>query len=280
MAEISATLVKELREATNVSMMECKRALVEAGGDKDRATKLLRERGLVLAGKKASRAVNSGVIAARVFDGGRSGAIVEVNCETDFVARNESFQRFVGSLVERARTVDGELAALVAADVAAKVAEIGENIVVRRHVRYALQGAGLVAAYIHLGSKVGVMIEVGCGKDTTAATAAFQDLAKDLTLHVAACSPQYLDRAAVPAEVVAAEREIYGKQVQGKPAAILQKIVDGKMVKFYGQVCLLEQGFVKDPEQTVSQVLAARGKDAGDTLTVRRFVRFQLGEER
>lgn len=278
MAEITAAMVQELREATNVGMMECKRALVEAGGDKEKAIRLLRERGVAIAAKKASRAANQGLIGAAVRSG-KVGALIEVNCETDFVAKNENFQKFVKGLAEKAMDMDDHTINAGTKDVvAAKVAEIGENLIAKRNVRFVLQGAGLVATYIHLNGKLGVMIEVGCGKDASASSAAVQDLAKDLTLHIAACAPKYLKRDQVTADVVAAEREIYAKQVTGKPANIVEKIVDGKMGKFYSQICLIEQGFVKDPDTSVTQLLEAKGKEVGDTLTIRRFVRWQVGE--
>ena len=279
MVEISAKLVAELREATNVGMMECKKALLEAGGDKEKALKILRERGLAIAGKKASRAAKSGLIAARTGDHNRRGVMIEVNCETDFVARNANFQSFVASLLDRAaQAPDGQLADLAHADTVAKIAEIGENIIVRRNASYQVQGAGAIGTYIHLGSKVGVMIEVGCEKAETATRPEFQELVKDLTLHIAAANPAYLDRAAVPEAVVAQEREIYAKQVVGKPANIVDKIVAGKMEKFYQQSCFIEQGFVKDPDISIVKLLAVRGQSLADTLGIRRFVRYQLGE--
>jgi elongation factor Ts len=278
MAEITAQLVQELREATNVGMMECKKALVEAKGDKAQAIKILRERGMAVAAKKSTRAANQGLIAAAQADGGRSAALIEVNCETDFVARNANFKAFVAQLAQKAAALDGTLAESMRAEIAAKIAEIGENIVARRNLRFSLQGEGLLGTYIHLGDKVGVLIEVGCGKAETAANALVKELARDLTLHIAACSPRYLARQDVPADVIAAEREIYAKQVQNKPPQIVEKIVDGKMNKFYGQVCLLEQLFVRDQETPVNKLLAAKGKEVGDTLTIRRFARYQLGE--
>jgi elongation factor Ts len=267
-----------LREATNVGMMECKKALVEAKGDKAQAIKILRERGMAVAAKKSTRAANQGLIAAAQADGGRSAALIEVNCETDFVARNANFKAFVAQLAQKAAALDGTLAESMRAEIAAKIAEIGENIVARRNLRFSLQGEGLLGTYIHLGDKVGVLIEVGCGKAETAANALVKELARDLTLHIAACSPRYLARQDVPADVIAAEREIYAKQVQNKPPQIVEKIVDGKMNKFYGQVCLLEQLFVRDQETPVNKLLAAKGKEVGDTLTIRRFARYQLGE--
>jgi elongation factor Ts len=277
MSEITATMVQELREATNVGMMECKRALVEAGGDKDKAIRLLRERGMAIAAKKATRAANQGLIAAA--GDGKAGALIEINCETDFVAKNESFQKFVKSMAEKALAMnDNTITETTKAEMAAKVAEIGENLVAKRNLRYTVQGAGLVATYIHLNGKLGVLLELGFGKDATASSPVVQALAKDLTLHVAACSPKYLISAEVPADVLAAEREIYAKQVTGKPANIVDKIVDGKVRKFYEQVCLVDQGFVKEPDVSVTKLLEAKGKEVGDTLTIRRFARWQLGE--
>lgn len=275
--EITASLVKELRDETNLGMMECKRALQESGGDKEKAVRLLRERGLAIAGKKAERVAKEGRIAAEIFDNGRTGVMIEVNCETDFVAKNENFQGFVAKLVQHAKGIDGSLAESAKDLVVAKIAEIGENIIVRRNVKYAVQGGGIVAGYIHLGGKVGVLLEVGCEKPETAQKDSFKEAVKDITLHIAAANPLYLKREDVPADVVAAERDIYAKQVEGKPANIINKIVDGKIDKFYSQNVLPEQGFVKDPDQSVADMLAARGKDLGDTLSIRRFTRYQVG---
>lgn len=277
MADITAAMVQELREATNVGMMECKRALVEAGGDKDQAIRLLRERGMAIAAKKSSRAANQGMIATA--GDSKKSALVEINCETDFVTKNEIFQKFVKTMAEKALSIpDGKITETTKTEMAAKIAEIGENLVAKRNIGYTLQGPGMVASYIHLNGKLGVMVELGCGKEPTAGSPVVQELAKDLTLHVAACSPRYLVSREVSADVVAAEREIYSKQVEGKPANIVDKIVDGKMAKFYAQVCLVDQGFVKDPDTSITKLLEAKGKEVGDTLTIRRFVRWQLGE--
>ncbi len=278
MPEITAAMVQALREATNVGMMECKKALAEAGGDTEKAIRILRERGMAIAAKKASRAANQGLIASGAAEEGRAASLVEVNCETDFVAKNANFQAFARQLAQQAAQSDGNLAEMAQAAITAKVAEIGENIVARRNVRFRLQGPGLIASYIHLGGKVGVLVELGCEKEGTTAQPSFKELAKDLTLHIAACHPRYLARADVPADVVRAEREIYAKQVENKPPAIVEKIVDGKMGKYYAQVCLVEQGFVKDPDMPVNKLLEARGKELGDRIEIRRFVRFQVGE--
>jgi elongation factor Ts len=277
--EITAALVKELRDETNVGMMECKKALIEAGGDKEKAVKFLRERGLAIAGKKASRTAKEGNVAAEIFNGGKSGILIEVNCETDFVTRNESFKDLVVQLVGIAKGIQGSLADAAKDLVVSKIASIGENIIVRRNVRYDSQGEGIIASYIHLGGKVGVLVEVGCGQAETAANAAFKELVKDITLHIAACNPGYLVRKDVPETVLASEKDIYAKQVTGKPANIVEKIVLGKLEKFYSQTCLVEQAFVKDPEQSVTDLLANKGKELGDVLAIRRFTRFQVGVE-
>jgi len=274
MAEIPAALVKELREETNVGMMECKKALVETGGDKAKAVQWLRERGLAVATKKAGRAANSGVIAAAADDA--SGLMIEINCETDFVARNEIFQSFVADLLVRAQGIEGELAPAVADVVRETIQKTGENIVVRRNLKYALQGPGRIASYIHLGSKLGVLVELGCEGDT--ARPAVTEAARDIAPHLAACRPPYLDRSAVPAEALDAERAIYAKQVENKPANIVEKIVAGKIEKYFSTVCLLEQPFVKDNDVTVTGMLEACGKKAGAAIAVRRYAIWSLGE--
>ncbi|AKJ63624.1 translation elongation factor Ts [Kiritimatiella glycovorans] len=280
MGEITAKDVKVLRDATHVSMMECKKALQEADGDMDRAMTLLRERGMAVAAKKATRTAKDGKVAARVSEDGSRAAMIEVNCETDFVTRNEKFQAFVEELSEKALDAeDDSLAEKVKDDLTARIAEIGENLVVRRNVRFELQGTGLLASYVHLGGKVGVLLEMGCEKPETASADAFRELARDLTLHVAATDPEALSREDVPQEKVDAEREIFKKQVEGKPEHIIEKIVEGKVDKFYSQICLLEQGFVKDDKISVTELMKQKGGEVGDTFSIRRYARYQLGGE-
>jgi elongation factor Ts len=276
--EITAAMVKQLRDETGLGMMECKRALIETNGDKQAAIKFLRERGLAIAGKKADRVAKEGRVACEIYDGGKAGVMIEVNCETDFVARNASFQAFMKDLLQLAKTVeDHALADAVREQVAAKIAEIGENIVVRRNVKYTVQGVGTVAGYIHLGEKVGVLVEIGCTKPESLNSDVFREAVKDVTLHIAASNPAYLQRADVPADVIRSESEIYAKQVEGKPPHIVEKIVAGKLDKFYQQTCLVEQAFVKDADHTVADMLKMRGDAIGDTLTIRRFTRYQVG---
>ena len=278
MAEISASLVKELREETGVGMMECKKALVEANGDKAAAIKFLRESGLAIAAKKASRTAKQGIIAAEVGADAQSGLMIEVNCETDFVSKNDQFKGFVAEMAQAARGIaDNTLAEVAKAKVDAKIAEIGENIIARRNIGYKVQGTGAIAAYVHLGGKLGVMVEVGCKNAASVQNPVVKALLADLTLHITAVNPACITRDQVPAETVQAEKDIYAKQVEGKPANIIEKIVAGKLEKFYGQICLVEQPFVKDQDKTVTAVLAEAGKAVGDEFTVRRFVRWQLG---
>jgi len=278
MAEITAATVKQLREATGVSMMECKRALVEAEGDLDRATTLLRERGMAVAAKKAARTANQGLVASAAGDNGKTWSLIEVNCETDFVARNANFQAFVARLAKEAAATDENLAEKLKDDLTAKIAEIGENIVVRRNTRFTPGENGVVGSYIHLGGKVGVLVELAAGKPETAEAPAFAQVLNDIKLHIAAMAPQYLKAEDVPEDVKNAERAIFAKQVEDKPPEIVDKIVDGKIRKFLAEISLLEQGFVKEPKQSVTDLLAATGKELGDTLTIRRYVRYQLGQ--
>ena len=287
---ITASLVKELREKTGVAMMECKNALKETEGDIDAAIKILRERGEAKAEKKASRDANEGIIVAALAESGKSGVLVEINCETDFVAKNENFQAFVGEVA--ATVLAGNVTDLEAAKalpkgdetlegfIKTKVLEMGENLQFRRFDRLTLNGEGAVASYIHLGGKVGVLIEVSSEKAETASSETFKDLVKDLTLHIAATSPAGLKREDIPAELVESEKDIFRKQMEGagKPADILEKIIEGKLRKFYSERCLLEQGFVKEPDTAIKSLLEAKGKELGDTITVNSFLRFGLGE--
>ncbi len=277
MADITAKMVKELRDATNVSMMECKRALVEAEGDYDKATKLLRERGVAVAAKRSARVANQGIIASSSSEDGKTKSLVEVNSETDFVAKNDDFKAFVISMADNALATDENLAEKYEEDVIAKRVQIGENITIRRNVRFILNGTGAIGSYIHMGGKVGVLIEVACENEATIDKDEFKALVSDLTLHIAACTPQHLNKDEVPAETVAAEREIFVKQVEGKPEHIIGKIVDGKLEKFYSEICLVSQGFVKEPKQSITALLEEVGKAVDDKLTITRFVRYQLG---
>lgn len=287
---ISASQVKELRDRTNAGMMECKKALLETDGDIEAAIKHLREAGAIKAAKKADRAAKEGVVIDHIEADAKHGVLVEVNCETDFVAKNDIFKSFVADLVAAVAAsgaTDIEAANAVSHDdgtiedfVKTKVLELGENLQFRRLTRYDVDGSGVVASYIHLGGKVGVLLEVGCENDATAADAGFRELVKDLTLHIAASAPAGLAREDISDELIESEKDLFRKQMadSGKPPEILEKIIEGKLGKFYAEKCLLEQAFVKDGDFSIKALLEAKGKDVGDTLTIRRFERFALGE--
>ena len=270
MAAISASAVKDLREKTGVGMMEAKKALEEAGGDAEKAVDILRKKGLSAAAKKAARVASEGMIASA--QRGSVGVLIEVNSETDFVAKNEEFQKFArGLALLAAEKAPADVAALsqlmldgenVEAKRNALVQKIGENISIRRFERF--QTNDSLAIYLH-GTKIGVMVEYAGGDE---------QLGKDIAMHIAAANPSYLSRDTVAADAIARERAVCEAQAKetGKPANVIGKIVDGKMEKFYGDNCLLEQIFVKDPDgkQKVKNILK--------TATVKRFTRLQLGE--
>lgn len=272
MATISASAVKDLREKTGAGMMDAKKALEEAGGDFEKAVDILRTKGLSAAAKKASRVAAEGIIVSSMS--GRVGVLTEVNSETDFVAKNEEFQKFaksVAELVAARNPVD--VAALsqlslggenVEARRQGLIQKIGENIGIRRFARYET-GANL-AIYLH-GTRIGVMVEYTGGDD---------QLGKDIAMHVAAANPLYLSRETIPADALARERAVYAAQAResGKPAAVIGRIVDGKIEKFYTDTCLMDQVYIKDPDGKLK--IKDIVKKAGATIT--RFVRYQLGE--
>jgi len=278
MAEITAAMVAKLREMSGAGMMDCKKALTETNGDVEAAMTLLRKKGAATAGAKGTKEAREGLIARYISPDGRKGVLVEVNCQTDFVARNEAFKAWADSVAER-------LASNPKADFEAErvdqVAKIRENIQIARNARMEVSGNGLIAGYIHTGAKVGVLVEVGAGKESTVSSDDFKQLVKDITLQIAAGHPNSVSREEVPADVVAKEREIaiQSDRLKGKPAQAIEKIVAGMLDKFYQTYCLLEQGFVKkNSEVSVKEHVAQVGKQLGDEITIRRFVRFQVGE--
>ena len=274
---IDAKQVATLREKTGAGILDCRKALMETNGEMEAAVDLLRAKGTASAAKKAGRAANEGLIAQAILPGSKVGVLVEVNCETDFVAKNESFQAITAGW---AKALAENPATVLEASRIEAVAKIGENIQIRRNARLEVKGSGAVAAYIHLGGKIGVLLEVSAGKDETVNHDDFKQLVRDITLHIAAASPVCLNRNEVPATLVERERAIYREQApKDKPAEMIEKIIDGKMGKFYAGACLLEQGFVKNPEQTITALVAATSKNLGDTIEIRAFVRYQVGEE-
>ena len=280
MAEVTAALVKELRERTGAGMMDCKKALVECAGDMDKAIDFLREKGLAAAAKKAGRIAAEGMVDAFVNDDG-VGVVVEVNCETDFVANTDRFKALCRDFakhiaVAAPATVDELLAQPFYADSSKTVndligeatASIGEKISLRRFERY-VPAAGMVDTYVHLGGKIGVMVELAAAEVTDEVRA----MSHDITLHIAAAKPQFVRRDEVPTDNLEKEREILTQQAlnEGKPAKIVERMVEGRIEKYYKDVCLLEQPFVKDPDISVSKMLNGKAD-------VVRFVRFERGE--
>jgi elongation factor Ts len=283
---ITAEQVKTLRDQTGAGMMECKKALTEAEGDLDAATTILRKRGLAQAAKRAGRTTNEGLVGVRVLDGGKSGVIAEVNCESDFVARTDAFQALVGEVLDTIANGSGDPQALVAPEspmgekLTATIAKTGENMAIPRVARLDSNG-GLVGSYTHLGGKIGVLVEVAgvpAGKESSDDVAT---LVKELAMHIAAASPGYATREQVPADLIEKEKAVYRGQMEnsGKPADVLEKIIDGKLGSYYAQVVLPDQPTIRDPKVSVKQMLAASAKSLGaGALSVPRFVRFKVGE--
>lgn len=271
-------MVGKLREMTNAGLMDCKKALAESSGDIESAVDILRKKGVATAAKKAGREAREGVIAQFIQPGGRLGVLVEVNCETDFVAKNETFRAFCDEVAKRlANDPKADLEAFRTE----QIAKIGENIKISRHSRLEVAGNGLIAGYIHTGAKVGVLVEVGSQKEATTSNETFRELVRDITLQIAAANPIAVSREQVDQEVLKKEREIAeaSDAVKGKPAQAVAKIVEGKIEKFLQTVCLVDQGFVKkNSEITVKEHVANVAKQIGDELSIRRFVRFQVGE--
>jgi len=278
MAEITAANVAKLREITNAGMMDCKKALVDANGDMSAAVDILRKKGAATAGAKSAREAREGVVAQYIAPGGRLGVLVEVNSQTDFVARNEMFRTFADNVARRYATEDNPD---FEADRVALVAAIRENIKIPRHAKMEVTGNGLIAAYIHTGAKVGVLVEVGAGREESVGKDDFKQLVRDITLQIAAGSPNAVSREQVPAEVIAKEDEInrQSDRLKGKPEQAMGKILEGMREKFYQSYCLVDQGFVKkNSEISVKEHVATVAKQLGDEITIRRFVRFQVGE--
>lgn len=289
MAEITAALVKELREITGAGMMECKKALTEAEGDIDKAVDVLRTHGLAAAAKKAGRATNEGMVMALVSEDGQAGALVELNCETDFVGMNEKFHAYAEKIATaviankpadmdalKASEIEGEKVEDVVTDA---IHTLGENIQLARFA-YAGQPEGAVASYIHGGGKIGVLVEFKLGDISFATNEDFKKYGRDIAMQVAAASPVAATRESVDPAIIEHEMSIYKAQAaeSGKPENIQEKIATGRMEKFYKESCLTEQAFVKDPDQSVNQYTAAVAKQLGTTIEIVDFTRFMLGE--
>ena len=291
MAAITSQMVKELRDKTNAGMMDCKKALTETDGDMDKAVDLLRQKGLAVAAKRSGKEANEGIVAAYLQADGKAGALAEVVCETDFVAKADDFKTFAANIAEQVAVANPSEEGLLTqksvqnADLTVQdmlnevLLKTKENVSVRKFARYQLEGAGLLEAYIHAGGKLGVLIEVACDSEAAAKNDEVKTMVRDIAMHIAATNLIALKREDVPADVLQRERDIYIKQAvdSGKPQQIAEKMVTGKMEKYLAEVCLLEQKFVKNDKISVQDLVKEMAKKTGANLSVRRFVRYQIG---
>lgn len=291
---ITAEAVKQLRDRTGAGMMDCKKVLAETNGDIEKAIELLREKGIASAAKKAGRIAAEGIVGTYVSTDAKVGALVEVNSETDFVAKNEDFRTFVKDIAIQVASEDiADVSSLLVEQFAKdstktvqqvlteKVATIGENLTIRRFVRFE-KGAnnGVVHSYIHGEGRIGVLLQAECGSQKTQDSEEFKSLVKDIAMQIAAVNPQYLKREDVPSDMIEKEKEILKAQAlnEGKPAAIVEKMVGGRIDKYYKEICLLEQPFVKDPDMTITQLIKQKSTNASDEINIVRFARFEKGE--
>ncbi|MCY6958267.1 translation elongation factor Ts [Clostridium brassicae] len=285
---ISAKMVKDLREKTGAGMMDCKKTLTEANGDMEKAIELLREKGLASAAKKAGRIAAEGIVATYISEDSKVGVALEVNCETDFVAVNESFVEFSNNVAKQIANSDvADVEALLDSKYMSEektvretltelIAKIGENMNIRRFEKVSVNN-GTINSYIHAGGKIGVLVALNCEKENNEVLA---PLAKDLAMQVAAVNPLFLDETSVDEEALNKEREIYRVQAlnEGKPEKIVEKMVEGRVKKYLKEVCLVDQIWVKNGDYTISKLLAEKSKEVGSPITISKFVRFEKGE--
>ncbi len=285
MAAISAQMVKELREKTGAGMMDCKKALEEMDGDLEKALDWLRQKGIAKAAKKSGRVTSEGLVGFVASACGKKAALAEVRCETDFVARGEQFQAFVGKVVnvvlEKAPADTAALEALLGDALSEQIAVIGENMTLGKIARVEQSGSGVIGSYIHSNGKIAVLVDLKASSDAAADKDAFKELAKNIAMQIAAANPLAVDPSGVDAEAVERERQIYVQKAkdEGKPENIVAKIADGAVNKFYKEVCLLQQPYIRDDKKTVQDIIKEASKDIGETAVVGGFVRIQLGAE-
>ena len=288
MVDISAAMVMKLRKMTGQGMMDCKRALQEANGDIEQATDILRKKGLATLSKRAERETSEGLVVCKSSADGKTAAIAALCCETDFVAKNDDFVAMAQTLADYAlacsaekgtenileTTVDGKKFSDILAET---VSRTGEKTQVGDYAKYKLDGPGLIGTYIHFNEKVGTMVQIETSDETTAAADVLKQTASDIAMHITATKPLALDKDDIVPETIEREKAIFAEQVKNKPANIIDKIVEGKMRKFFTENCLLDQPFVKDDSKSVAQVLADAAKQAGGEAKIKRFVRFEVG---
>jgi len=279
MADITVAMINDLRKQTSAGMMNCKQALKETDGDFESAIKILREKGAVIQQKRANKESKQGIINAVASDDAKTLAMAEVNTETDFVAKTDNFKNFALTVTNEVLTNGEDVAESMKEAMMTIISQTGENVKISRTARMVLSGKGKVESYIHMGGKVGVLVEVACGKAETETTEKFTQLVHDLALQVAAVSPAYLISDEVPADIIEAERDIYRNQLkkENKPENIMENILKGKIKKFFSEICLVNQAFVKEPKMSITDIVNACAKECDDTIEIKRFVRFQLG---
>lgn len=285
---ITAQMVKELREKTGAGMMNCKKALNETNGDTDKAIELLREKGLAAAAKKASRIASEGLVQTYITEDKKVGSIVEVNCETDFVAVNEDFVALTNNVAKmaaytNASTIEefveekyiNDPSITVKDAVTALIAKLGENMTVRRFQKYSID-KGIIQSYIHGGGRIGVLVKLACEKESDK----LAEIAKDITMQAAATNPLFLNKDKVDNDLLEKEKEIYRVQAlnEGKPEKVVEKMINGRIQKYYKENCLVEQVWVKNADYTISKYLQEESKKIGAPITVEGFVRFEKGE--
>jgi elongation factor Ts len=309
MAEITPELVKKLRERTGAGIMDCKRALVEAGGDLGKAEIILRKQGIAAASRKESRSTKQGLIGSFISPDAKLGALVEVNCESDFVARTEDFQALTADVAahiaetkpkfvrleevteaERANFRDHQAlyqqkfakdqSTTVGELVKTKIAKLGENIAVSRFVVFEVSGRGVVGNYIHTGGQIGVLLQVNTSSDDITQKSEFPILVRDIAMQIAAAAPQCISKEDVPKDVLERERDIQRERArgEGKPEKMLDKIVEGRMSKFYEEICLLEQPFIRENTISVGELIRTAAAKLGGSINVARFVRYKVGD--
>jgi elongation factor Ts len=282
-AEVTTVLIKELRDKTQAGMVDCKNALQECGGDIEKAVDHLRKKGLASANKRMDREAKEGRVVIESADGGKTVYMIQVNCETDFVAKNEDFQKLVGEIMKAAIatgkdsfTKEDALPASIDELVKGQIAKTGENTQLGGFVKVSSQN--YLATYVHQTNKIGVIVEIETSKDLSS-NADFVQFGKDVCMQAAAMNPQYLSPAEVHSEVKDREKEIYREQMKdsGKPAQVIEKILEGKLQKFYSEICLTDQEFIKEGGRKIRDVVAEKGKALGATISLKRFIRFQIG---
>jgi len=288
MVEISASMVMKLRKMSGQGMMDCKRALAEANGDVEQAIEILRKKGLATLARRAERETSEGVVVSKGSKDGKAAAMATLCCETDFVAKSADFVAVAEALADFAlacsvddgvenvleTSVDGKKFSDILAEIVSKT---GEKIQVGDFAKYRLDGPGLISTYIHFNGKVGTMVQIETSDETIAETDALKQTAADIAMHITATKPLALDKDGVSAGTIEKEKAIFAEQVKNKPSNIIEKIVEGKMKKFFAENCLVEQRFVKDDSKTVKQVLDEATKESGGEAKIKRFVRFEVG---